>query len=212
MNDKPICEETHLCEFRVVLAVEPPALAGRKKGMGKSEPADQFVCLFVCLFFFHPLTGVKVLSNKDKAKCEQKWLCKKRKKPWQKLRIQLMIVAKYANILLTSNRPFLISGFASVRWRLHRRLIKYHPKLAQVTLFVCQRETSGLSHAIMLELFYRTSKGVTCNLVNETQKNLLNRNAFISGYSELSVDGFRFLILLVQVTPFPANSGLHVQL
>ena len=64
----------------------------------------------------------------------------------------------------------------------------------------------------MVELFYRTSKGVTCNLVNETQKNLLNRNAFISGYSELSVDGFRILILLVHVTPFPANSGLHEQL
>ena len=69
MNDKPVCEQVHLCQFRVVLAVE---LAGRKKGMGKSEPADQFVCLFVCLFVFHPLTGVKVLSNRDKAKCEQK--------------------------------------------------------------------------------------------------------------------------------------------
>ena len=70
MNDKPVCEQAHLGEFRVVLAVEPPALAGRKKGMGKSEPADQFVCLFV--FFFRPLTGVKVLSNRDKAKCKQK--------------------------------------------------------------------------------------------------------------------------------------------
>ena len=48
MNDKPVCEQVHLCQFRVVLAVE---LAGRKKGMGKREPADQFVCLFVCLFF-----------------------------------------------------------------------------------------------------------------------------------------------------------------
>ena len=68
MNDKTVYEQAHLREFRVVLAVEPPALAGRKKGMEKSEPADQFVCLFV----FHPLTGVKVLSNRDKAKCEQK--------------------------------------------------------------------------------------------------------------------------------------------
>ena len=42
MNDKPVCEQAHLREFRVVLAVEPPALAGRKKGMVKSEPADQF--------------------------------------------------------------------------------------------------------------------------------------------------------------------------
>ena len=64
----------------------------------------------------------------------------------------------------------------------------------------------------MLELFYRTCKDVTCNLVNGTQKNLLNRNAFISGYSVLSVDGLRFLILPVQLTPFPVNSGLHVQL
>ena len=42
MNDKPVCEQAHLCEFRVVFGVEPPALAGRKKGIGKSEPADQF--------------------------------------------------------------------------------------------------------------------------------------------------------------------------
>ena len=47
MNDKPVCEQAHLCEFRVVLAVEPPALAGKNNGMGKSEPADQF-------FFFTP--------------------------------------------------------------------------------------------------------------------------------------------------------------
>ena len=42
MNDKPVCERAYLCELRVVSAVEPPALAGRKKGTGKSEPADQF--------------------------------------------------------------------------------------------------------------------------------------------------------------------------
>ena len=64
----------------------------------------------------------------------------------------------------------------------------------------------------MLELFYRTSKDVTYNLVNGTQKNLLNRNAFISGYSVLSAEGFRFLFLPVQLTPFPVNPGLHVQL
>ena len=64
----------------------------------------------------------------------------------------------------------------------------------------------------MLEIFYRTSKNATCNLVNRAQKNLLNRNAFISGYSELSADAFRFLIVPVQLTPFPVNSGLHVQL
>ena len=64
----------------------------------------------------------------------------------------------------------------------------------------------------MLELFYRISKDVTYNLLNGTQKNLLNRNAFISGYSVLSAEGFRFLILPVQLTPFPVNPGLHVQL
>ena len=64
----------------------------------------------------------------------------------------------------------------------------------------------------MLELFYRTSKDVTYDLVNGTQKNLLNRNAFISGYSVLSAEGFRFPILPVQLTPFPVNPGLHVQL
>ena len=63
MNDKPVCEQAH---WQVVLAVEPSALAGRKKGMGKSEPADQ-------LFFkFRPLRGVKTLFNRGKAKCEQK--------------------------------------------------------------------------------------------------------------------------------------------
>ena len=64
----------------------------------------------------------------------------------------------------------------------------------------------------MLELFYRTCKDVTYNLVNGTQKNLLNRNVFISGYSVLSAEGFRFLILPVQLKPFPVNPGLHVQL
>ena len=63
----------------------------------------------------------------------------------------------------------------------------------------------------MLELFYRTSKDVTKNLVNRTQQNLLNRNAFISGYSVLSAEGFCFLILPVQLTPFPVNPGLHLQ-
>ena len=46
MNDKPVCEQAHLCEFRIVLAVEPPGLTGRKKGMGKSELADQFFLNF----------------------------------------------------------------------------------------------------------------------------------------------------------------------
>ena len=64
----------------------------------------------------------------------------------------------------------------------------------------------------MLELFYRTSKDLTYALVKGTRKHLLNRNAFLSGYSVLSAQGFRFLILPVQLTPFPYTSGLHVQL
>ena len=64
----------------------------------------------------------------------------------------------------------------------------------------------------MLELFYRTSGDVTYNLVTGTQKNLLNRNAFISGYSVLSAEGFRFRILPVQLTRFPLYAGLYVQL
>ena len=64
----------------------------------------------------------------------------------------------------------------------------------------------------MLELFYRNSKDVTNNLVNRTQKKLLNRLAFISGHLVLSAEGFCFLILPVQLTPFPVNPGLHVQL
>ena len=66
MNDKPVCEQAHLCEFRFFFfAVEAPGLAGRKKVMGKSEPEDQFL-------FFHPLSVVKVLSKRGKAKCKQK--------------------------------------------------------------------------------------------------------------------------------------------
>ena len=47
MNDKPVGEQAPMCEFPVVLSVEPPVLAGRKKGMGKSEPADQLFFFFV---------------------------------------------------------------------------------------------------------------------------------------------------------------------
>ena len=45
MDDKPVCEQVHMCEFRVVLTVEPLVLAGKKKGMGKSEPVDQVFLL-----------------------------------------------------------------------------------------------------------------------------------------------------------------------
>ena len=49
--------------------------------------------------------------------------------------------------------------------------------------------------------------------LNRTRKNVLNRNAFIiSGYSVLSAEGFHFLILPVQLTPFPVYPGLHVQM
>ena len=41
---------------------------------------------------------------------------------------------------------------------------------------------------------------------------LLNKNAFISGYSVLSAEGFHFVILPVQLTPFPVYPGLHVQM
>ena len=45
----------------------------------------------------------------------------------------------------------------------------------------------------------------------ELKNNLLNRNAFISGYCYQLV-GFRFLILPVQLEPFPVNPCLHVQM
>ena len=55
MNDKPVGEQAPMCEFPVVLSVEPPVLAGRKKGMGKSEPADQlFFLLLLLVFNFTP--------------------------------------------------------------------------------------------------------------------------------------------------------------
>ena len=46
MNGKPVCEQAQLCEFRVVLAVEPPGLAGKKNGARKSEPADELSVFF----------------------------------------------------------------------------------------------------------------------------------------------------------------------
>ena len=58
----------------------------------------------------------------------------------------------------------------------------------------------------MLELFYRNSKDVTYNLVNGTQKNLLSRNAFISGYSVLSAEGFRFLFFTCAVNAISGKS------
>ena len=35
-----------MCEFGVALAVEPPALAGKKNGTRKSEPADELSFFF----------------------------------------------------------------------------------------------------------------------------------------------------------------------
>ena len=45
-----------MCEFRVVLGVEPPALAGEKNGTRKSEPADELSLFF---FLIRPLRGFK---------------------------------------------------------------------------------------------------------------------------------------------------------
>ena len=46
INDKLVCEKAHLCEIGVVLAVEPPALAGKMNGTRKSEPADELSFFF----------------------------------------------------------------------------------------------------------------------------------------------------------------------
>ena len=62
INDKLVCEQAHLYEFGVALAVEPPALAGKKNGTRKSEPADELS------FFFN----FKYYLIGTKKKCEQK--------------------------------------------------------------------------------------------------------------------------------------------
>ena len=49
--------------FGVVLAVEPPALAGKKNGTRKSEPATSLVS-----FLISPLKRFQVLSNRNKKK------------------------------------------------------------------------------------------------------------------------------------------------
>ena len=53
----------------VVLAVEPPALAGEKNGTRKSEPADELSFFF---FFNVSLKRFQVLSNRNKQRCAQK--------------------------------------------------------------------------------------------------------------------------------------------
>ena len=63
---------------------------------------------------------------------------------------------------------------------------------------------------IMLELFKELLRSNVH--LNGTRKHLLNRNAFLSGYSVISAGGFRFLILPLQLTPSPVYPGLHVQL
>ena len=93
------------------------------------------------------------------------WSWKRGKKGRQTPLIQQMIVTKYANIFLTlnmelENRFILIAGFAGSCWR-HRRINIYrNPTLGQVSLL-----TSGLSGAIMLELFKETPKHVTYTLM-----------------------------------------------
>ena len=49
-----MCERAQLFEFRAVLAVEPPALADKKNGTRKSEPATSLVS-----FLISPLRGFK---------------------------------------------------------------------------------------------------------------------------------------------------------
>ena len=67
INDKLVCELAHLCEFRVVLAVEPPALAGEKNGTRKSEPATSLVSFLISPLrgFKYHLMGTKKNVNKN---------------------------------------------------------------------------------------------------------------------------------------------------
>ena len=60
-------ERAQLCEFRAVLAVEPPALADKKNGTRKSEPVTSLIS-----FFDFALKRFQVLSNRIKEKCKQK--------------------------------------------------------------------------------------------------------------------------------------------
>ena len=52
-----------MCEFRVVLVVEPPALAGKKNGAEKSKPADEISFLFFKFKYY--LIGIKKDVNKN---------------------------------------------------------------------------------------------------------------------------------------------------
>ena len=87
------------------------------------------------------------------------------KKRRQNPLIQQMIVTKYVNIFLTlnmklENRFILIAGFAGSCLRHCHINIYRDPKLGQVGLFA-----SGLSDAIMLELFKETPNDVTYTLM-----------------------------------------------
>ena len=78
------------------------------------------------------------------------------------------------------NHFILIAGFAGSCCRHCHINIYCDPKLGQVSLF-----TSGLSDAIMLELFKETPNDVTYTLkCNGTRKYLLNRSAFFNGQLE----------------------------
>ena len=115
-----------MCEFGVVLAVEPPALAGKKNGTRKSEPADELSSFFK----FRPLRGFKyyLIGTKMTESCARRFLgqiaryCRGRKgkKRRQTPLIQQMIAAKFADIFLTlsmelENRFILIAGFDGSR-------------------------------------------------------------------------------------------------
>ena len=94
--------------FGVVLAVEPPALAGKKNGTRKSEPATSLVS-----FLISPLKRFQLLSNRNKKNVNknnrklheeilrqiEKYSHGRKGKKWrQNPLIKKMILAEYANI------------------------------------------------------------------------------------------------------------------
>ena len=62
-----------MCEFRAVLAVEPPALADRKNGTRKSEPATSLVSFLISPLrgFKYYLIGTKKNVNKNDRKMRE---------------------------------------------------------------------------------------------------------------------------------------------
>ena len=56
-----------------------------------------------------------------------------------------------------------------------------HPRLGQVSLFTSSQAPYQICYHV--GTIQRTPKNVTYTLINGTRKRLLNRNAFLSGYS-----------------------------